>query len=166
MLKFIAEGSGFTQFDRTFNRIEEQIDDFRWVWPSVATEFRAIMADQFTTEGAQGASGKWKPLTPAYAKFKELAYPGMPILQATGHMMESLTDFEAGDSVFRPEKDSLTLGTRTEYAGYHQRGTPRMKARPIISMTENTRRRLQKAIQVKLVEFVRRQGFVVSGGVN
>lgn len=166
MIRLVGSISGDVQFDRAFNRVEEQISDFRPLWPSVIKEFYSITSAQFESEGTAGASGKFAPLKPAYAKFKEVHFPGMPILQATGHLFASMTDPEASDAILRPEKDQLTIGTKTPYAIHHQRGTPKMKARKIVSLSEDSKRRIQKAIQRPLVEFVRRQGFQTSGDAS
>ena len=75
--------------------------------------------------------------------------------------MESLTDPEALDAIYLPEKDGLTIGTRVPYARAHQRGNKRLPARPIVAPSEEQKRRLQKAIQKGLVAFTRRAGFEV-----
>lgn len=155
MIRFTAEVQGIEVLNRAFNRVEEHISDFRFIWPSFAAEFYSIMREQFASEGAHGASGKWKPLTPAYKKWKEVHYPNMPILQATTALYQSITSSDASDSIFRPEVDQLTIGTQREGARAHQR------TRPVISLTEADKRRLTKAIQLPLVQFVRKQGFNV-----
>ena len=147
--------------NRAFNRVDEYISDFRGIWPSVAAEFYAIEEGQFESEGEKGASGKWAPLGKAYAKFKVVAFPDEPILKATHSLYESMTDPEALDAVYRLEEHELVIGTKVPYALAHQRGRGRMPARPIISLTEADKRRLQKAIQSQLVQFTRRAGFEV-----
>lgn len=155
MLKFSAEVQGVEVLNRAFNRVEERISDFRFIWPSFAAEFYSIMREQFASEGAHGASGKWAKLSPAYAKHKAIVYPNMPILQATTALYQSMTSPDANDSIFRPEADQLVIGTKREGATVHQR------TRPVISLTEADKRRLTKAIQLPLVQFVRKQGFTV-----
>jgi len=157
MLRFTATVEGVTVLDRAFNRIDEAISDLRFAWPNVAREFYAIMGEQFESEGAQGASGKWKALTPAYKKWKEIHYPGEPILRLTHALVNSLTDFEAPDAIYDPQPLELTIGSKVPYGRKHQR------ERPIISLTEVSKRRIQKAIQVGLVDLARRQGFGVEG---
>lgn len=161
MLRFIGEIEGIPAFDRAFNRIDAVISDFRSIWPEVAAEFYAIEAEQFESQGAAGASGKWAPLSPAYKRWKEIHFPGQPILRLENPLFESLTDPDALDAIYRPERDQLTIGTKVPYARAHQRGAGRMPARPPISLSENSKRRLQKAIQKGLVEFTRRAGFQV-----
>lgn len=154
MIRFVGEINGVEVMNRAFNRVEERISDFRFIWPSFAAEFYAIEREQFASEGAHGLSGKWAPLSPAYKAYKTVAFPGMPILQATTALYQSMTSPDALDSVFRPEVDQLTIGTKREGARVHQR------TRPVISLTEADKRRLQKSIQLPLVQFIRKQGFL------
>lgn len=161
MIRFTAQVDGVTVLDRAFNRIEQHISDFRNIWPAPIRIIYGIFGKAFDTEGASTAAGKWKELSPAYAKRKALKYPGQPILRATTSLFASMTDPEAPDAIFRPGKDELVIGTKTPYARAHQRGGGRLPARPIISFTESDKRDIQKSIQQGLVQFVRQLGFQV-----
>jgi phage gpG-like protein len=161
LIKFSATVDGTEVLNRAFNRVEQHISDFRSIWPSVAGEVYAINAEQFESQGAAGASGRWAALSPAYARFKAVAFPGQPILQAEGHMVASLTDPNAADAIYRPLQDELIIGTKDPKATAHHRGLGNLPARPIFSFTEQQKRRIQKAIQRELVEFTRRAGFEV-----
>ena len=155
MLRFTAEVAGAEVLDRAFNRIDQEISDFRNFWPGIITTFYEIETQQFQSEGARGASGKWAPLSPAYKLFKEREFPGKTILRRTDALYESMTSADALDSVLRPEKDELTIGSSIPYALIHQR------FRPVISLTDDNKRRMMKSIQQRLVEFARKTGFVV-----
>lgn len=161
MLNFTAEVDGLQALDRAFNRIDEQISDFRNFWPGVITTFYEIETEQFESEGARGASGKWTPLAPVTKLFKETVFPGQAILRQTDDLFHSLTSPDAVGAIVRPERDELTLGSAVPYALFHQRGTGRMPARPPISLTDNDKRQIIKSIQVRLVEFARKTGFEV-----
>lgn len=163
-MRFTYTVDGVEEFNRGFNRITAYISDFTSLWPEVAKEFYGIEREQFDSIGAKGASGKWAALSKAYAVYKAKKYPGKPILQATGSLFASMTGFDAADSIFRPTATDLTIGTQREGAIYHQRETSRMPMRKVIDMTDDGKRRLQKAIQKGLVAFVRRQGFAVTEG--
>lgn len=155
MIRFTAEIAGTVQLDRAFNRVNEHISDFRNFWPGVITAFYELETEQFQSEGAKGASGKWTPLSPAYKEFKEREFPGQTILRREDALFESMTSPDALDSILRPEKDELVIGTGLPYAlAQHEK-------RPIISLTEDNKRKLVKSIQVRLVEFARRTGFQV-----
>lgn len=161
MMRFSVEVAGDQVLNRAFNRIDEQISDFRFVWPGVAGEVYQITNEQFESEGAGGASGKWTALSEAYGRFKSREFPGQSILKAEEHMSSSLTDPEAPDAIYRPLKDELIIGSRDPKALAHHKGKGRLPARPIYSFTEAHKRRMQKAIQRQLIELTRRAGFEV-----
>lgn len=162
MIRFYADVAGVEVIDRAFNRIDERMNDLRFLWPPVIKEFYVIEEGQFASEGAKGASGKWAAVSPAYKKWKEIHYPGQPILKLTNALYESLTDPEAPDAVFRAELLELVLGTKVPYARAHQFGTAKIPARPSISLTANDKRIFQKAIQSGLVQLTRSLGFQVN----
>lgn len=159
-LRFTAEVAGAEVFDRAFNRIDS-LSDLRPLWPNVIREFYLIEAEQFESEGAAGASGRWAPLSDAYGKSKQVTHPDKTILRADDDLFESLTDPEAVGAILRPEQDELTIGTAVPYATAHQRGTRRIPARPPISLGEQQKRRIQKSIQAGLIRFIREAGFNV-----
>lgn len=155
MINFSAEVAGDKILDRAFNRVDTHISDFRNFWPAITKRFYEIEQQQFDTEGARGRSGRWKPLAPDYKRWKEVHFPGEPILQREHALVGSMTSPDALDSIYRPDKTELTIGSKTPYAKRHQ------KTRPIISLTERDKRDMQKDIQVELVRFVRAVGFQV-----
>lgn len=161
MIAFTGTIEGVEVLNRAFNRIEEHISDFRSLWPNVATEIYTINAEQLDSEGSKGASGRYSALSPAYARFKAIQFPGQPILQATGALYASLTDPDAPDAIYEPRKDELVIGTKVPYGRAHQLGLGSLPARPIFSFSESQKRRIQKVIQKGLVEFTRRAGFQV-----
>lgn len=164
MIRFVGSVDGITELDRAFNRIDEYISDFRSIWPAVTKEFYSIEEEQFASEGAHGTSGKWAALSPAYTQWKAKEFPGEPILQREHSLYESLTSPNGLASIFRPERDQLTIGSSEPYALAHQRGG-RLPRRPPISLTSNDKRRMQKAIQIGLVKFTRQAGFKVNEGL-
>lgn len=161
MITFRAEVDGIEVLNRGFNRIDQIISDFRPIWPNVAQEIYGINQEQFDSEGGKGASGKWAALSPAYKRWKEVHYPGLPILQREQDLMSSLTDPEAPDAIYLPGRDELVVGTKDEKALAHHRGLGHLPARPIFSFSEQQKRRIQKAIQAGLVQFTRQAGFEV-----
>lgn len=161
MPRFSVSVDGVEILNRAFNRVEEGISDFRFIWPSVAGVVYEITNEQFESEGASGASGKWDSLNEAYRRFKAREFPGQPVLQAEGHMFNSLTDPDALDAIYRPLKDELVIGTKDPKARAHHRGAGKLPVRPIYSFTEAHKRRIQKSIQHELVQLTRRAGFEV-----
>jgi hypothetical protein len=162
--RFVLTIDGVPEFDRAFSRIEKEIDDHRFLWPAVSQEIYQIETEQFETEGGAGASGRWAALSASYKKFKDVAFPNQPILRATTSLFDSVTDPDASGAIFRPEQGMLTIGTSHEAGIDHQRGTGKMPARKVYSFSDTQKRRIQKAIQIGLVQLVRRQGFTVIEG--
>ena len=152
-IRFTASIDGAEIFDRAFSRLDS-LDDMRPLWPNVIAEFYLIEQEQFDTEGAAGATGRWPALSPAYKAWKDVHYPGEPILQREHDLIASLTDPEASGAILRPGEDELIMGTSVPYALVHQR-----RGRPPISFSESQKRRIQKALQRGLVRFVREAGF-------
>jgi len=117
----------------------------------VADDCREMIARQFASEGrAEGTP--WPELSPATLRRR---HARTPILYKTGALLRSLGEPGAAGHVEELEGYSLTLGSRLPYALYHQTGTRRLPARPIIVLsgarserwTEMVRREIeQKAL--------------------
>ena len=120
---------------------------------------------QFESEGERG-SGGWVPLSPAYAAWKAIHYPGQPMLQRTGRLIESFEGGPGAIRVVRPE--SLAFGSDIPYGTYHQTGTGRMPRRRIIDLTEEDRTMIMREIQRYLVRVARqnRKAAAVSEGTS
>jgi hypothetical protein len=85
----------------------------------------------FVSEGGEFAHG-WAPLAPETALEKARLGYGAGILVRTGELMDSATVRGAPGNVFEVTPTSLTVGTRDWKAGFHQHGTSKMPARPIV----------------------------------
>jgi hypothetical protein len=112
--------------DRYYRRVEELLSDLRPFWPLVVPIVTGWWREQFDTEG--GFAGRpWAALSPAYAEWKAQKYPGKTILQATGDLRQAAS---------RPSRTStprsLTLSIDDPKLEYHQDGTGRMPARPLV----------------------------------
>lgn len=87
--------------------------------------------------------GDWPPLSPRYAKQKLKQYGHELILVRTGHMFTSLFPGQP-DNIRFVLPDGSVVGTDDPKAHFHQYGTSRMPARPILvppddpSMPSNT----------------------------
>jgi len=158
------EIAGQVQMDRGIARFSDGVADYRPIWPMVEEEFYAEIKLQFRSEGEEGGD-KWAELTPEYAGWKEIHYPGAPILQRTGDLVKSLTSSTDANAVLVEARKTLTLGSRLEYARYHQTGTrnkdgsPRMAARPEIQLTEVFKRKSMNHIHTYLVQIASQSGF-------
>lgn len=113
------------------DQAQNKLSQLQGILTSFAPELQAVgdyLLDFYTnevydTQGGTYGSG-WAPLSPAYAIQKAKLYPSGTILIASGHMRASNT-LSVGDT-------SALIENTTDYAGYHQDGTPKMPARPLM----------------------------------
>lgn len=123
--------SGADEIGRRYNLLGAHLEDASPVLAAIRERF--IAAEKMTFESEGGASGHWAPLSAAYAVEKAHRYGDMPILQATGHLMRSLTDELDIDIV---EPHMAIFGTGDPVGGYHQRGNARLPRRPPLDIGE------------------------------
>jgi phage gpG-like protein len=154
------EVDGVVMLDRAFNRVGEHLNNLIPVWNRLEPVLEDMESEQFLSEGAAGLHGKWAPLSPRYAKYKEFRWPGRPILQRDYHLVSSLTD-KTSDSIRVKEKDEFAFGTKVksksgvDYPLLHQRGTRRLPARRVIDFSDSQKRTMQKEVQAGLLELLR-----------
>lgn len=102
------------------------LSDLRSFWPLLVPTVTGWWRRQFESEGEFGGHA-WAALTPAYAARKAHTHPGRGILVATGALKRSAS---------RPRRaqtaTSLTLAIDDQKLPFHQEGTGRMPARPLI----------------------------------
>ncbi|WP_102158678.1 phage virion morphogenesis protein [Zhihengliuella halotolerans] len=121
---------GMRPFAMMLERFGENLQDAEQAFDKMADHASVVFRGQFETQGRRLGNSKWAPLSPKYAAQKARAFPGMPLLVATGDLRKSLA--------FRPfgideiTSKGMTLGTAVPYASYHQRGTPRMPQRKLV----------------------------------
>lgn len=108
-------------FHRRFTRFASELTDLAPLFEDMADEFGKWEAEAFASGGAS-SGGAWAPR-------KDGGAGG--ILIRTGKLMGSLT----GPSIRNISARRMELGTAVPYAKYHQSGTSRMPARPVIRLT-------------------------------
>jgi phage gpG-like protein len=160
MFRFRLVIAGETQMDRGIVRFADGITDYRPIWPVIEDDFYAQEKAQFKTEGVEGGL-KWQELSPEYAGWKEVRYPGKPILERTGDLERSLTSGNDPNAVRIRERKTLTLGSKIPYAIYHQSPAPRKKLprRPEIMLTEAFKNGVQHHIHFYLTQLATQMGF-------
>lgn len=139
-MKFTITVDGELKSARAFEAMDKTLRDFTGLWPEIHADFLQAVTDQFETQGVRGA-GKWRALSPRYAKWKQSKYPGRPILVLTGKLKKSFSHSGSPDQIKIFEPLSATFGTKVAnedgymYPGYHQSVTPPEKRRPFIQLT-------------------------------
>lgn len=120
-------------FTPTLGGIESRAIDIAPCYEALWTAFRRIEQKRFESEGPGWAA----LLTSTVADRERQGYGGEhPILNRDGTLRRSLTTKGAKDSVMTPMPDGVFFGTRSKIAGYHQAGTEKMVARPLVDLTE------------------------------
>ncbi len=114
-----------------YERAGDELKDFqKHIFDKLPPIFEAEMERQIDAGGG-GPSGPFEPLTDAYAKWKEQAFPGNPILVASGKLREGLTNSSSIYATRSTDAETFNFGTQdVPYASYHQVGTSHMPARP------------------------------------
>jgi phage gpG-like protein len=139
MVQFRFEVEGEVQLNRFIDHFADQLTDWRPVWDDVAKEFWQVQEKHFDTQG----HGAWAPLSPRYAAWKAMNYPGRDILVREGTLRDAATGKQ---SIERRQAMTLGLGwSGVSYWRYHQRGTSNMPARKVIDLREQDRQAILKA---------------------
>lgn len=112
--------------------------DLQSLWSKFEDVMSAIGVERFESEGY----GNWAPLADSTVRQKAAHSWPMNILERTGDLKASLSD---PGRAAQTTPQSMTWGTDVPYAGYHQEGTPKMPARPVLEIRVEDRRRLEVA---------------------
>ena len=137
---------GVTDVTDMLERIAADLEDMAPFAEAARELFYKVEQERFNQEGPG-----WAQLAPSTLENKARYGQRSSILQATGALMESLTHADASGAVFIPimggDDASVTLGTNlqpsrpgrgwegTALAWFHQHGTSKMPARPVIDPT-------------------------------
>ncbi len=112
---------------------------------SVLEVFGTYLVEQHVVRqfAAEGTPNKWRPLSPAYAKWKAARYGSLPILVRTGAMKAGFTFLAAPRTLYIINRVAAGQGdNKTPRWLWHQFGTSRMPARPVLQINEPDRRKL------------------------
>ncbi len=129
--------------------------DLRPFWPRVVPLFIGWMREQFQTEGTFGGE-RWAPLSPRYLSWKLAKYPGKGILYAEGDLRQAASQPDR-----RTTPTMLELTIRDPKLEYHQTGTTKMPARPLIfdELPIQAALQLEEAAEDYVEGVARRAGF-------
>ncbi len=135
------------KFKRALIAYNDNLRDLSRYWEHYALPtIRESIAGQFPKSGAHEGLPAWTPLSARYASYKARRYPNTPILVRSGRLRNALAEI-TGDSIATIEPDRLTYGTSVPYALYHQRGTRKMPARPILRLSNPLKNRLMRLLR-------------------
>lgn len=100
--------------------------------------------DQSFADG--GDPVEWPALSPAYESWKARAFPGQPIMRASDRLYDSLTS-QTSDTIWRVGPRSIEFGSRVPYFEFHQEGTSRMPARPVLTFPDSAAKKLVEMVE-------------------
>ena len=142
---------GMARVKNALKKIQRRTSDLRPVWAAIRDEFFKIEDKRFESSN----KGRWRPLSPNYAKWKQANYPGKPIMVLTGDLKASLTSMSKG-TIYKPTRRSVSLGTSIKYAlaqhfGTKERGggrgQSRLPPRPLIGILKSDANRMKTIIK-------------------
>jgi hypothetical protein len=149
-----------------FIEFKGELDNLSVPLSQIGENLRANITGQFATEGQVGISGKWAPLSATYGAWKERHAPGTPILvglrpggkgqrpqtySPSGRMKYEVLD----PAATHVEPMRMLYAPTSNIAGYHQTGTSRMPARPLISLYPSTLRQWDRYFAVWLDKLIK-----------
>ncbi len=140
-VKLDFEVDGEKQLSRFFDLIGEVLADYRTIYEAWADDFRQTQEQVFASEGAFEGRARWQQLSPRYKVWKDLHYPGQPILTRTGELRGSLTQEGHGQHIFDYDEQQMQIGSSVDYGIFHQRGTVKMPQRKVIELTNPQKKR-------------------------
>lgn len=94
---------------------------------------------------AGGEPVPWPDLSPAYQGWKGSVAPGKPILRLTDRMYDSLTS-QTGETIWQVGPRSIQFGSRVPYFIWHQEGTAKMPARPMLTLPSSAAAQLNSMV--------------------
>ncbi len=127
---------GDAQYVRAFELLAHEARDLREPLEEIAESLIQAVGRQFLTEGAAGGS-RWRPLNPAYARWKDAHFPGRPLLVATGRMRAAALDKRRAVSV---GAHRMVYEIHDPKAAYHQRGQGANPQRKLVELDLGVRR--------------------------
>jgi len=131
-----------TVYSRAFEMWARQASNLTVPLREIGGLLIADVGEQFASEGAWGGSS-WAPLSDKYSAWKEIHYPSMPLLVASGAMRAAMLD-PASSLDVSPQR--LVYEPHSDIAIYHQEGSSAMPARPLIDIPVVELREWDRAI--------------------
>lgn len=97
------------------NRISQEVlSDLTDFWTGLEKFVAKTIKNRFDTEG----HGRWEALSPAYKEWKDIHYPGMPILQRTQKLINAATKKGAEGNINEKTKTQMVWGVDTGVIPY------------------------------------------------
>lgn len=97
----------------TFIKLARRLQNLEPIWDKFIDYYQnEIIPGTWNSKGALMEGKRWEPLSEKYLKWKQKHYPGMPLLYATGKLMQAA---EGGAGWYEDKKpDNLQIGLSGE----------------------------------------------------
>jgi len=129
-------------FKRNLNKAIAAVDDLRFAMGEISRDIFKTTKQNFILK----TTGKYPPLSPQYAKYKEKVKPNLPILVFSGRLRDSVTNNGNKDTIRIIGKKSLVQGTRVPYGRYVQEGTSKMPERKFLFIDNAQSLRIERIL--------------------
>lgn len=141
-LRFNVAGDTF--YSRAFSAAAKEAEDLSEPLTAIGDLVLRDVFEQFRTEGANGGGGRWKPLSPEYAKWKAEQVGDQPIMVFTGGLRDAML---ARSSVHVSPRRMVYDPQAPSWAVRHQKGDPGedpMPRRRLVELPMTTRREFDR----------------------
>ena len=130
--------------------VDDEIESLEEFFRGPATRvMKRTFTDIFRGEGQTKQTPRWRELSAGSRKAREGRWGNSKILRRTGRLRRSYTQ----TPVVHVEAKQMRISSNVPYAGYHETGTRRMPARPVIGYAAKVApSRLQRALNKYLRE--------------
>jgi len=131
---------GWEKVVKILDDVGKKTEDFSPAFEEISKDFYTGIEGHF----AAGGYTPWKPLSAAYASWKERVAPGQPLMVLSGAMKASLTSSTATGAIKEVSPYRLRIGTAvTNKKGYgypfaHQFGLGNNPVRKVIELPQGT----------------------------
>lgn len=125
-----VDADGLDDAHNYLKDVRSRMKNLRPVWPKLHESLKSYMIGNFTAQGLP--SGGWKPLDAEYASWKAKNFPGAPMLVQDGGLFRQVMK---GPKLEASARDA-TFRFSGKVARFHQYGTSKMPARPILFAPE------------------------------
>ena len=114
--------------DQYIKKLEKDLDNLDSFYRNEAAKvMKQTFAEVFRNEGASRSTSKWRELAPVTRRSRSRR-PGGKILWDTGRLRDSYVH----NPVLDIRNNVMTIGSNVHYARYHELGTSRIPARPVL----------------------------------
>lgn len=155
VIRLRIEIDGKVELNRVLTGIADDLQDWRPALNEMADDWYRNQGAIFYAAGAHEGLPGWEALSPRYALWKGINYPGRPMLVLSGRLRAAITQRGGRGAIERIKERELILGANVPVGSFnlallHQRGTRTMPARPVMRISQPQRNRFVSILHTYL----------------